>query len=152
MVNKIKAQSEMAAVVNGRNLPISFKTSVILCKVVKNRKIEPSIKFLEAVEREKIGISFAKGKVRKGNNGMKYPHKAAGVFVKLLKSLSANAVVNGVDPSKILVHARADKAARPNKPGARPFKFKRAHVTLEGTLVADKVTPVAKSEEKKKND
>jgi len=137
--------NQVAVVVNGRDLPMSNKTAMILCKVIKTKKIEPSIKLLERVMEEKIGISFAKGKVKTGNNGLKYPVNAAGIFVKLLKSLSANATVKGLDPSKIIIHARADIAPRPNRPGRRPVKFKRTHVTLEGSVEKTAVAPAQPS-------
>ncbi len=60
----------------------------------------------------------------------RYPIKAAKYFVKLLKQLTANASVNGIDIDKGRIECKADRASRPYKRFGSE-RFKRTHVTLK---------------------
>ncbi|MFC1686283.1 uL22 family ribosomal protein [Nanoarchaeota archaeon] len=138
MENKQTKQNVGMVVVRGTSLPISTKKSVVLCKLLKNKKIEPAIKFFEEIIDMKKGIKMNKRETLKPGKGTKYPIKTTKQFVKLLKNLNANAVTKGLDVSKLVLSASANQASRPLKAGARFRKFKRTHVKIEGKIKEDK--------------
>lgn len=130
------------AVVNAKNLPISTKDSAAICKFIKNKKIENAIADLEQVLLLKKAVPM-KGEIpHKKGKGMasgRFPKNAAQSFIKLLKSLSANATYNGLEEPII--------AAAVANIGARPYgKFgwvrkKRSHVKLKAI---EKIKPKEK--------
>lgn len=133
------------AVVNAQGLPISTKTSSYVCKFIKNKKIEDAIEDLKQVILKKKAIPMKgeiphrKGKIMSG----RFPRNAAMHFIKLLKSLSANSVVNGIS-NPIISEAIANIASRPySKFGA--VRKKRTHVKL----VAREKSELNKSRNKK---
>ena len=138
MENKKQKQSDGMVVVRGRDLPISPKKTMVVCKLLNNKKIDPSIKLLEDLVSQKKGIKMNKREVLKPGKGTKYPINVAKQLIKLLKSLNANASVKGIDTNKIILSAKADQAARPMKQGARLRQFKRAHVLIQGRVMEEK--------------
>ena len=116
-------------------LPISTKQSIEICRYIKGRTVEDSIKLMEGVEKQKIAVPMRgeiphrKGKIMSG----RYPVNTAGVFIKALKSLAGNANVNGIDEPVITI-ASATHSARPLKKGGRA-KFKRTFLHI---IVRDK--------------
>jgi len=146
---KIGKKEEAKA--RGKDLNISTKHSVAICRFIKNKRIEKAIFDLEQVIKKKKAIPM-KGEIphRKGK-GMergRYPVKACKVFIKLLKDLAANSIVNGLEEPYIYI-AKADKASRPYRRfGSR--RFKRTHVLL---VARDrKFKGEAKREEKKERE
>lgn len=110
---------------------ISTKHAMAICRFLRGRKINESISLLEDVIKMKIAVPF-KGEVpHKKGVSARYPVKASEVFIKLLKSLSANATQKGLDLEKVRIHGNANRASRARKPGRKiGRKFKRAHVLL----------------------
>ena len=125
-------------IVKGRDLPISTKKAIILCKLLQNKRMEPSLKLMEDVANNKKAIKLGRREALKPGRGTKHPIKTAKVFVKMLKNLSANASVKGLDVGKLIITAKADKASSPLRPGARLREFKRTHVLLQGKVVESK--------------
>ncbi|MEX0919995.1 MAG: uL22 family ribosomal protein [Candidatus Pacearchaeota archaeon] len=129
-----------SASVNLSNLPISTKHSKAICKFIRNRKIEDAINDLEKVSIGKKAVPM-KGEIphRKGEGMMsgRFPKKASESFVKILKSLSANASYNGIE-EPVIVEAVANIGARPYGRFGR-VRMKRTHIKV-----------VAKSQENKK--
>ena len=119
------------AIVNVKSLPISTKQSVAICKFVKKKKIESAIADLEKVIVKKKPVPM-KGEIAhkkgKGISSGKYPKKASEHFIKLLKSLLANANVNDLE-NPIVVEAVANKASRPHARFGR-WQRKRTHIKL----------------------
>ena len=117
------------AVVNIISLPISTKHSTFVCKFIKGKKIEDAIKDLEKVVILKKAVPM-KGEIphRKGMMSGRYPKKTAEHFIKLLKGLSANANVNGLE-NPIISDAIANLASRPYSKFGRVRK-KRTHVKI----------------------
>jgi len=119
------------AVVNAKSLPISAKHSMAICKFIKGKTIENAISDLEPVLIKKKAVPMKgeiphrKGKMMSG----RYPQKAVEHFIKLLKSLEANAVVNELD-SPVIVEAIANLAQRPFGRFGRTKK-KRTHVQIK---------------------
>ena len=119
------------AVVMADNIPISTKHSAAICKFIKNKKIEDAISDLESVLSFKRAIPM-KGEIphRKGKKMMsgRFPKKASENFIRLLKSLNANANYNGlVNP--VIVEAVANIGVRPfGRFGA--VRKKRTHIKI----------------------
>jgi len=120
------------AVVNGVSLPISTKTSVAVCKFIRRKTIEKAIADLEEVAQFKRAIPMT-GEIphRKGKGIMsgRYPIKAIGYFIKMLKNLQANAIVNGVEDG-IIAEAIPNRASLPYGRGGA-IRRKRTHVKIK---------------------
>jgi len=133
------------AIVNGNNLPISTKESMDVCSMIRGRSIETAIKMLEEVIAFKRVVKMNKREVphQKGKGVMagRYPINASKEFIRLLKQLNANAIVNGLEIEKCGIFCKANFASRPYKRGGA--KFKRTHVML-------KLEPKKIKQEKKK--
>ena len=120
------------AVVNGISLPISTKTSVAICKFIKGKTIDKAIADLEEVLNFKRVIPMT-GEIphKKGKGIMsgRYPIKAIGYFIKMLRNLQANAVVNGIEEG-IIVEAIPNRASLPyGRFGS--IRRKRTHVKIK---------------------
>jgi len=120
------------AIVNGVSLRISTKTSVGICKFIRKKTIDKAIADLEDVLKFKKAIPL-KGEIphRKGKGMMsgRYPINAVKEFIKMLKTLKANANVNGLE-EPIIIEAIPNKASRPyGRFGA--VKRKRTHVRIK---------------------
>ena len=102
------------AVVMAENIPISTKDSSAICDLIRNRRIEDAIKDLEAVLKFKKIVPMS-GEIphRKGKGMMsgRYPQKASENFIKLLKSLNANSIYNGLE-NPIIVEAVPNKGMK----------------------------------------
>ncbi|MBU3913472.1 MAG: hypothetical protein KKB21_03330 [Nanoarchaeota archaeon] len=119
------------AIVRGNDLRISKKHSMAICDYIRGKKIENMTADLEKVVSLKRPIPM-KGEIphRKGNlMSGRYPVNASKVFIKLLRTLSANCSVNSVD-NPIITVAIANDASRPFKRGGS-MRFKRTNVYLE---------------------
>jgi len=119
------------AFVRGVSLPISTKYSIAICRFVKGKRITDAISDLNQVLEKKKAVPM-KGEIphRKGKGMMsgRYPKKAAEYFIMLLKSLSADSNVNGLD-DPVIVEAIANIASRPyGRFGS--IKRKRTHVKI----------------------
>jgi len=119
------------AVVNGKDIPISTKYAVAICNYIRGKNIDNAISMLEKIEKMKKPIPM-KGEIshKKGIMSGKYPVKAVREFVKLLKSLRANAIVNELELEKYKLFCKADIASRPYRRFGRT-RFKRSHVQLK---------------------
>ena len=128
------------AVVNITSLPISTKHSTFVCKFIKGKKIEDAIKDLEKVVILKKAVPM-KGEIphRKGMMSGRYPKKTAEHFIKLLKGLSANANVNGLE-NPIISEAIANLASRPYSKFGR-VRRKRTHIKI---VVKEKIVKEVK--------
>ncbi len=118
------------AVINGKNLPISTKHSIAICKFIKGKTIEKAALKLNEAINKKTAIPM-KGELphRKGIMSGRFPQKACKHFLKLLKTLHANSINSGIEDPYIFI-AKANKASRPYRRfGSR--KMKRSHVYLE---------------------
>jgi len=129
---KEKSTKKIEAVVNGKGLPISTKKSVAICKFIMGKNIPKAILDLEEVLIHKKVVPM-KGEIPhkkgKGIASGGYPKKGAENFIKLLKSLQANANANGLE-EPIIVQAIANLASRPYGKFGR-VKRKRTHVQIK---------------------
>ena len=117
------------AFVNVLSSPISTKHSMAVCKFIKGKKIEEAISDLKKVSMLKKAVPM-KGEIphRKGMMSGRYPKKTAEHFIKILKGLSANANVNGLE-NPVISEAIANLASRPYSKFGRVRK-KRTHVKI----------------------
>jgi len=129
------------ALVKGNDLPISTKESMDICSMIRGRSTEKAIKMLEEVIAFKRVVKMNKREVphQKGKGVMagRYPMNASREFIRMLKQLNANAIVNGLEIEKCKIFCKADFASRPYKRGGA--KFKRTHVLLK--LETKKIKP-----------
>lgn len=135
------APKKTEAVINGLSLSMSTKKAMGICKFIKGKTITNAIADLEQVVHGGRVVPM-KGEYAhqrgKGISSGKFPVKAAGIFITLLKSLAGNANVSGLE-EPVIVEAIANLAPRPfGKYGA--VRKKRTHIKL-----------AAKSKVKKEN-
>ena len=120
------------ATVNGISLPISTKDWVWICKFIKRKTMQRALVDLELVSKLKKAIPMT-GEIphRKGKGMMsgRYMTKPVGFFIKMLKSLEANANMNGMD-EPIIVDAVPNRASRPYGRFGR-VKRKRTHIFIK---------------------
>ena len=121
------------AVVNGKSLSLSLKYSVAIGKFIKRKKIDEAISDLEQVIIKKKVVPMT-GEIahQKGKGIMsgKYPVNASGVFIKLLKTLKGNSIVNGMELENTrIVEVILNKAPKQMHKGGRT-QFKRTHVSI----------------------
>lgn len=118
------------AIAKGTSVPISKKHSMYICSFIKNKKIDDAIKDLEKVMKMKKAVPF-KGEIphRKGMMSGRYPVNAAREFIRILKGLKGNCIVNemNIEDTKIAI-ASASWASRPLVRGG--MKSKRVNIII----------------------
>ena len=129
---EIKRIKKTEAVVHGKSLFISTKHAVAICNLIRGKNIDKAISILENAEKMKIAVPMKgeiphrKGKIMSG----RYPVKAAKEFIKLLKSLKANALMNELELEKYKIFCKANIASRPYRRFGKG-RFKRTHVEIK---------------------
>lgn len=139
------------AKVFGKQLNISRKHASAICKEIKGKSIEDAISLMESVIAFKKAIRFRGAEIphRRGMESGRYPIKASKEFIKMLKNLSANASVKGIDVDTLKIKtAKADKAV--DKRGGRFLRFKRANVLIIGEGKAAEKTKEKPADKEKK--
>ncbi|MEM4719664.1 MAG: 50S ribosomal protein L22 [Candidatus Pacearchaeota archaeon] len=139
--SEVKQQGkEKIAKVYLKDVPISTKYAVEICRFIKGKNPEEAINFFRKVLKKKEAVPMRgefphRKNMPKGTPQGKYPLIASKIFIKALKNLIANAKVKLLDTEKIYIcTAKADKASRPIKATRIAFgvkRFKRSHVLLE---------------------
>lgn len=143
--NKTKTKKE-DAFVRAQDIPISTKHSIAICDFIRNKKLGEAIEELEEVTKFRKVIPMRGEIPHKHGKGImagRYPVKATKNFIKLLRSLAANALYNGLE-EPVIVKAVANLGSRPyGKFGA--VRRERTHIEI---VVKDKI----KKEEKKRTE
>jgi len=138
-----------------RDVPISTKQSVALCRFIKGKNPQKVLPLLEKVLKKKMAIPMRgeiphRSGMPKGMPRGRYPVNATNFFIKALKNLIANAKVKLLDSENLIINfAKADKASRPIRATRLAFggkHFKRSHVLIE----AEEKEIKEKPKEKKK--
>ena len=117
------------AVINAFDIPISTKHSMAICRFIKRKKIQEAIKDLEQVAKIKKPVPM-KGEIphRKGEiMSGRFPQKAAGEFIVLLKSLASNSSYHGLE-NPVIVEAFANIGSRPF--GRHGIRRKRTNIKI----------------------
>lgn len=136
--------------VKGTNIPISTKHSIAICRFIKGKKIEECIKYLEKVIPGKKAIPMRgeiphrKGRMMSG----RFPKSASEEFIKLLKSLMANANLNSIN-EPIITEAVSNIGKRPYGRFGRTRK-KRTHIIIKCREKKGKKEKEQKQEKEKK--
>ena len=133
------------AIARGNALRISPKYSKFVCKLIKRKSPEKAVELLEQVVLGKLAVKMPSLELPhqkgKGVAGARYPKTVAQEFIKVVKQLSANCIVNNID-DPVIVIAMSNRAAAPFKRGRR--KAKRANLYLEAVSRTKLVVPKAK--------
>ncbi|MDO8508431.1 MAG: hypothetical protein Q7S27_01980 [Nanoarchaeota archaeon] len=130
---KPKITKKDEAIAHGHSMPLSKRHCMYISAFIKNKKIDQAIADLEQVIKFKKIVPF-KGEIphRKGKGMMsgRYPIKASKMFIKLLKGLRGNVLVNGMDLEKTkIIFGSANWASRPMRKGGA--RAKRTHVLIK---------------------
>ena len=151
-----KADKENVVKTVGRDIALSPKAAIEICKFVKGKSVEKARGILELVKEEKLAVPYTRatngaghkpGKVGPG----KYPFKGAVEFLKLLKQLEANAQNKGLSSSLTIIHACTQRAAEPSRYGRkRRVQVKRCHVELAAMEAEEKKARAPKAKAAKK--
>lgn len=124
-------QTPKTAIARMTSEPISTKHAIAICRFLKGRKIKESIELLEKVIKQDAAVPFIGEVPHKKGIPARYPVNASKAFIKLLKSLSANASQKGLNLEIARIHGNANLASRGHKPGRLGRrKFKRTHILL----------------------
>ena len=120
----------------GRDLPISFKHSVEVCRFVKGKNVHLAKQQLKEVIELKRAVPYRRFNQDLGHKrGMmsgRYPVKTTQYILKLIESAEKNAQFKGMNTEKLtIIHIAAHKASRPAHGGRhRGRAMKRAHIEL----------------------
>jgi large subunit ribosomal protein L22 len=156
----LKISEEGTAKAIGRELHVSPKKSMELCKAIKGKSASEAKKYLEDVIALKRAVPFHRFKRdvphRKGKGLMagRYPRNAAKAILETLEHAEHNAEYKGLDPNSMYIYHIAAHRGRVTK-GRMPRAFGRAtpcdtHTTnLEVVL---KGSEEEKEEEKKEKE
>ena len=136
----------------GRDLNISMKTAVEVCRFVRGKSIERAKKELQGVIDGDVAVPYMRYNKdvphRTAIGPGKYPRNVASTILGLLESATSNAQSKGLSTGKLaIIHICALKASAPmhgGRNGGR--KMKRAHVEV----VVAEVKPKEKSQGKKR--
>ncbi len=114
------------AIAVGRDLRISWKKAVEVCRAIKGMKIEEAKRFLEDVIKLKRPVPMRRYNRKvahhPGVGPARYPVKVAKAVLEILKNLENNAKVKGLDPSNmVIIHASAHKGTKIRKYMPRAF-------------------------------
>lgn len=130
---EIKEIPKKRIIVFGKDSPISLKHSRAVCRMINGKGILEAMKMMEEVALLKRAVPM-RGELphRKGKRmcSGRYPVNAARVFIKLLKSLNANASNLGQDASQLIIHAKTNTPSR-RRFSRRAKFFKRSDVIIE---------------------
>jgi large subunit ribosomal protein L22 len=137
----------------GRDLPVSTKQAVEICKHLRGKDAARAKKLLQQVQEKSHAIPFTRASEgaghKRGVGPGKYPVKAAGEFLKLLTAVEANAQQAGLFSQMRIIHLCAHRASRPMRYGRhRGREMKRTHVEIVVQEIPGKkrAPPVKKQE------
>jgi ribosomal protein L22 len=128
-----KAPKKESVKAYGRSLPVSTKVASAICKFIRGKTIDKAILDLEAVIKLKKAVPM-KGEIphRKGPiMSGRFPERAAGNVLNLVKSLKSNATQHDIEVP-VITEAIPNKAQRPYAKGGRARR-KATHITLVAT-------------------
>ena len=134
--NTIKKKK--SAVVDGNNLRISTKWAVDICKMIKGKDIEECLKMVQEVIDFKRAVPMNNREVghKKGKGMMagRYPVNACKEFLRLLKQLNSNALINEVEIEECIVNGKADVGNRQYRRMGHRFKSTNLRLELKKPL------------------
>jgi large subunit ribosomal protein L22 len=148
-----KSDKENVVKTVGRDVALSPKQAIEVCKFVKGQTTTKAKGMLELVKEKKLAVPFTRATEgaghKKGMSSGKYPLKAALEFLKLIKQLEANAQNKGLSSKLVIIHACSQRASEPYHYGRkRRVQNKRSHIELAAMETEEKKTKKTKSETK----
>ncbi|NPA76093.1 MAG: 50S ribosomal protein L22 [Euryarchaeota archaeon] len=143
MPYSIKVEGDKYAKAYGKNLPISLKDSVNLCRALKGMNLEAAKDYLEEVIKKKRAVPYFRYldsvSHRRGLGPGKYPVKEAKYILKVLENAEANAENKELDTDNLyIMHIAAHKGEiykryMPRAMG-RSTEIRKEHVHIEVIL------------------
>ena len=124
----------------GRELRISPKAAVELCRTIRGMRLPEAKKLLERVVEKKQAIAYRRYKKEVPHKRQlqepffagRFPQKAAGKILHLLEELEANAEYRNLEVERLrIIHAASQRG--PHVPRRSPRAFGRSDL-LRGTL------------------
>lgn len=104
------------AKLNVKNLPISTKQSIEICRFIRNMELQKAKFTLNNVVNMKQAVPYIRHKMniphKAGIASGRYPIKASFQILKLLESTEHNAIKEGMSKDLVIVHISADKGVR----------------------------------------
>jgi len=145
-----KANPEHFAIAKSMNLPVSTKHCIEISRNLRYKNTKSAKDFLEDVIVLKKPVVFRKFTRDMGHkagiSSGRYPQKAAAEFLRLIKSVEANAQFKGLNTSNLkITKILANKASVPATGGRHRRDTKRTNIEIEV-----KERTVGKKDEKKK--
>ena len=153
-----KMEGEYAQAV-GRDLSISTKHSVEVCRFIRGRNVQNAKKLLEEVIGMKRAVPYKRFNRdlghKKGMAAGRFPVSTCKEILKILESAESNAQFKGFNTSRLrITHVNAQKASRPMHAGRhRGREMKRTHIEIvlkEGAQAEKKEEKTQKSPAPKK--
>ena len=159
---------ENMARVLGRALPISFKQSVEICSLIRDRDLSYAKDALSKVIEHKKAVPFRRFRHNIGHKTKigpgRYPERASNEILKLINSVEANAQFKRLNTANLVIaHINASEAGKVIRAGRkRSRRAKRTNVEIviqekkmsktgeRKTKIADK--GIKPKQEEKKND
>ena len=134
----------------GRALPISFKQSVEICSMIRNKELSYAKEVLIGVIEHKKAVPFRRFRHNIGHKTKigpgRYPGKASSEILKLINSIEANAQFKGLNTSNLVIaHINANEAGKVMRAGRK--RSRRAKRTNIEVVVQSKA---AKTESREK--
>jgi large subunit ribosomal protein L22 len=105
----MELDAETSAHARGKDLRVSFKHSIEVCKAIRGMAVEDAKKYLEEVMAKKTPVHFRKHKGhiahRKGAGfgPGKYPVNAAKAILAIIHDVENNAEYKGLDPENMFI-------------------------------------------------
>jgi large subunit ribosomal protein L22 len=138
MKNKYSMQVDgETARVLGKDLSISKKHSVEICRWIRKKKLSKAKEMLKKVLIKEIAVPYRKHTWnlahKKSTDGPgRYPIKAVKIILGLVEAVEANAQFKGMNTGNLVIeHINAHQASRPWHFGRqRRRKMKRTHVEI----------------------
>ncbi|PLW80263.1 50S ribosomal protein L22 [Candidatus Woesearchaeota archaeon] len=136
----------------GKDLSISTKVSIEMCKYLRNKSTKRAKQILSRVLEKKEAIPFTRFNWdmghKPGDMGPgRYPQKASEELLALIKSVEANASSKGLSVDNLVIsHLVAQKASRPWHYGRqRRRQMKRTHIEIMVKEAETKAKPAKES-------
>jgi large subunit ribosomal protein L22 len=136
---------------SGREVDVSPKAAVEICRKLRGMRLDAAKELLEAVAVKKRAIAYRRYKKEVPHRSLdegwyagRYPVKAAKLFLFLLEELEANAEYKGLDVDRLrIVHAASQRGSKTQRIISRaygratPYHNTLVHIELMGYEVAE---------------
>ena len=135
---EIKTEDDHSAILIVKGIPVSTKSSVEVCNLLRFKSLQKAKNILLRVIEKKAAVPFKRynrdvghkpGNIAAG----RYPVKVSQYLLKLLNSIEANADYKGLDSKNVkIIELKANLGSRPWHSGRkRRRKMKRTHIIIQ---------------------